>query len=206
MAILYKFELVNDNDIPDVYQPTYYLAFTICLLLFILYGILGLFDMYKNIHSMIIPEIPNISRSSFIYAYVFGYVVFILRIIVNLITLYVFVIIIMLAFYTVWWIIKDESTEWINNAADIIWSITVYIFGIFLTIHFYVIFLFFIPIVLAFILQLYSKFIDIPLLKLENENDMKKIMLTHHKIMIFLLVTFFYLGIIAYIFNWQLLS
>jgi hypothetical protein len=209
MAIFHKF------GSGTLYQPSYSLPLSICIILFTLYGILGLFDMNKNIHAMTIVELPTISQSSFIYAYVFGYVSFIMRIIVNLITLYVFVLIIMLSFSTIWIIINtkvgkdmtgaDITNIWINNTADIIWSVSVYILGIFLTVQFYAIFFFFIPIILAIILQLYSKFIDFPVLKLENEKDMKRIMITHHKIIIFLLVLFFFLGIMAYVFNWSFL-
>ena len=211
MAIFHKFDSLVSGAL---YQPSYKLPLSICILLFTLYGILGLFDMNKNIHTMTIVELPAISQSSFIYAYVFGYVSFIIRIIVNLITLYVFVLIIMLSFSTIWLIINitnnkcggentgaDMTNIWINNTADIIWSISVYILGIFLTVQFYAIFFFFVPIILAIILQLYSKFIDIPVLKLENEKDMKRIMITHHKLMIFLLVLFFFLGIMAFVFN-----
>ena len=204
MAILYEFD--SNINSSTIYLPTYKLALTVCVLLFTLYGVLGLFDMNKNVYSMTIVELSTLTNGSYIYAYLFGYIIFIIRIIVNLLTLYVFILIIMISFSTIWFIIKDdEKKKWIENTSDIIWSISVYILGILLNPQFYFIFIIFIPAFIWIILVLYTRFIDIKTIKLENEPDRINIMTSHHNILIFMMLVFFFLGICAFIFNWLLL-
>ena len=113
----------------------------------------------------------------------------------------------MLCFSTIWFLIKEDNGKgMMANTTDVIWSVTVNMLGIFVNINFYYIFLIFIPILLGIIVITYTGFIDVKVIKLENEKDMKKIIVTHHKLLIFLLVLFFALGIMAFVFRWQVIN
>jgi hypothetical protein len=202
MPILHEFPKNFDKYI--IFGQEYNSALSVSIVIFTLYGILGLFDMNKNIHTLTIEELPNITRGGMIYSYVFGFTQYIIKVIINVFTLYIFVLIIMLCFSTIWFLIKEEDGKgMMANTTDVIWSVTVNILGIFVNINFYYIFFLFIPVLIGLIIITYTGFIDVKLIKLENEKDMKKIVVTHHKLLIFLLITFFALGIMSFVFAWQ---
>ena len=206
MPILHEFPKTN-FDKYIVFSPEYASALSVSVLIFTLYGILGLFDMNKNIYTLTVDELPNVTRGGLIYSYVFGFINFIIKVIINIFTLYIFVLIIMLCFSTIWFLIKEDNGKgMMANTTDVIWSVTVNMLGIFVNINFYYIFLIFIPILLGIIVITYTGFIDVKVIKLENEKDMKKIIVTHHKLLIFLLVLFFALGIMAFVFRWQVIN
>jgi hypothetical protein len=206
MSILHEFKKypVSVKTItPIMYKSDYVTSIITTLLLFTLYGILGLFEMNKYIHSVTIAELPTLTRGSFIYAYVFGYVILIIRIMTNLLTLFIFITIILVSFSTVWYLVKeDEKKKWNDGIIDIIWTIALYVIGIICNFHFYAIFFIYIPFFLIIILTIYTKFIDFKNFKLESENDKMKLMTTHHKLFIFMIIVLFFLGIGGFIFNW----
>lgn len=203
MPILHEFPKDTLNQY-TIFNPEYESALAISIVIFVLYGILGLFDMNKNIYGLTVDELPDVTRSGLIYSYVFGFTQYIIKVIINIFTVYIFILIIMLCFSTIWFLVKeDNGKSMMANTTDVIWSVTANILGIFININFYYIFFLFIPVLLTFIVITYTGFIDVKNIKLENEQDMKKIIVTHHKLLIFLLIVFFALGVFSFVLVWQ---
>lgn len=206
------------NEALDIYNELYLKVFAVSATLFLLYSIINLIEMNKYIKDFNILNIEETSRGRFIYSYMAGYFMFVLKVILALVTLFILLLIIRVAIATLISVftainkkkqkggastIADSlKTETLNKVEQAVSSNMRLILGFVTTKPFIIIFLVIVPIFLFFVLLAYSTFYNPEHIQEVNKDESGRIMLTHHGFLVFLISSLFTIAFIYSIYLW----
>ena len=188
-------------------------AFIISGTLFSLYTILSLIDVNGIIKSYNILDIDNTSRSTIIFAYIGGYYMFILKLIIYLLTLFILVTIIRIGVVVILSMFKQQlktgggaseiKAQYGGAISDIIQAAVLDNLKIFLGFFSvpklsYFIFIFFVLIPLMYLFSLYTitSMYDQKRLQNESQEHITSILNTHHHNLLFIMSCFIVIGIL----------
>ena len=85
------------NEALDIYDELYLKVFAVSATLFLLYSVINLIEMNKYIIDFNILNVAETPRGRFIYSYLAGYFMFVLKVILALVTLFILLLIIRVA-------------------------------------------------------------------------------------------------------------
>lgn len=204
----------------DIYSPSALMAVMLSGTLFLLYSVINLIDMNGYIKDFNILDVGTCTRATMIYAYIAGYYMFLLKVIIALVTLFILTLIIRIAVSTIIDIFAPKPGQAGGAAAihagaiasanlmsvEVVRSNLKYILGYITLRTFVILFLVIIPIFLFFAIFAYSKFYNQEHIQSENNNEAPKIMSTHHNFLIYLIVSLFAITFIYSIYMWFLTS
>jgi hypothetical protein len=205
----------------DIYSPTALMAVMLSATLFLLYSIINLIDMNGYIKNFNILDVGTYDRGTMIYAYIAGYYMFLLKVIIALITLFILTLILRITVSTIMDVFTQKSNLQSGGAAqiqagaaesvnlmknEVVRSNLKYILGFTILKSFVILFLIIIPLFLFFALFAYTKFYDQEQVQNHDKNNAPKIMLTHHNFLIYLIVSLFIITFIYSIYLWFKIS
>lgn len=199
----------------NIYSPSFLKAFMLSSLLFLLYGIINLIDANGYILNFNVLDVDVTSRGLMVYAYLSGYYMLILKIVIALITLFVLTLIIRVAVATViriftpsqngggaYAIMQGASFDVSNKVAEAVMGNMRYLLSFVTSTTFITIFLVIIPLFMFFVLMSYSRFYNQNVIKSENMNDAPRIMLTNHYFLMFIISSLFAVGFVFSVYLW----
>ncbi len=206
------------NDAIETYNPMFLKAFLVSATLFLLYSIINLIDMSGFIRDFNILNVSETPRSRFIYAYIAGYFMFVLKVVLALVTLFVLILIIRIVIAALIYIftaIKKEKQEGgansiasemkaavMNKVESAVKSNMRWLLGFITLKEFAIIFLVIVPIFLFFVVLAYSMFYNQQhILDVDNQES-QRIMWTHHNFMMFLISSLFAIAFIYATYLW----
>jgi len=201
----------------DIYSYSALMAVMFSGILFLLYSVINLIEMNGYIKNFNILDVSTCNRGTIIYAYLAGYYMFLLKVIIALVTLFILTLIIRIAISTIVNIFTTKPESQSGGASQIqkgaaesanLMKVEVvrtnlkYILGFAILKTFVILFLIFIPLFLFFALFAYSRFFNQQHIIRDNNNEAPKIMLTHHNFLIYLIVCLFIITFVYSIFLW----
>jgi hypothetical protein len=203
------------TDALGTYDPMFMKAFLLSAVLFLLYSIINLIDINGYIKNYNILDVDSVSRGTMVYAYMSGYFMFVLKVVIALVTLFILTLIIRIAVATVIRIftpkkqsggasiiMQGAASDMTNKVAEAVTSNMRYLLAFITSPSFIVIFLVIVPIFLFFALLGYSRFYNQEHIKQENSNEAPRIMTTHHNFLLFLISSLFTIGFIFTVYLW----
>lgn len=205
------------GDSIEIYSPKALMAVILSGTLFLLYSIINLIDMSSYIKNFNILDVGSYTRATMIYAYIAGYFMFLLKVIIALITLFILTLIIRIAISTIIDIFDNGQPQNGGGAAiihagaiesanlisiEVVRSNLKYILGFMTLNSFIILFLVLIPIFLFFGVSAYSKFYNQEHIMNENQDEAPRIMTTHHNFLVYLIVSLFIITFIYSIAIW----
>lgn len=203
------------DDVLDIYSPSLLAAFMLSSLFFLLYGVINLIDTNNYIKEFNILDIGTVNRGSLIYAYVAGYYMFVLKVIIALVTIFVLTLIIRIAVTTMIGIFTNKQTggdsrkimhgaafSVANKIEEAVFGNMRYLLSFMTTGTFVIIFLILIPLFLFFFMLVYVRFFNVEVINEENLNESPKIMITYHHSMMYLLTSFFLVAFLFSLYIW----
>lgn len=196
-------------------KPYSLLPFMLGSLLFLLYGILNIIDMNEYILNFNVIDIDQITRSGIIYAYLAGYYIFILKVIIALLTLFILTLIIRIIVATITSIFISRAQEggadqikymasnkFKQHLHETICANMKWLLSFIINETFIILFLVIIPLFLLFVLLAYSHFYNKENIKNENQSEAPKIMLTNHNFLVYLIFSIFIVTFIYSVYIW----
>lgn len=203
------------SDVLDVYKPSFLGPFALSATLFLLYGIINLVETNTIIKNFNVLDFMQSSRSSLTYAYTAGHYLFMLKLVIALVTLFVLTLIIRIAVVTVIHIFTPQKQEggalhiMIGAASDIsnkvmeaVLSNMKYILGFMTLKSFIITFLVIIPIfILVFGIVFFRSF-NQELMKNEDTENAPRIMTTQHHYVMFMMVSLVIISFLFLIGHW----
>lgn len=188
-------------------------AFVVSGTLFILYMILTLIDINDTIKSYNILDIDNTTRGTMVYAYLSGYFMFVLKLIIAILTIFVLVTIIRISIIVVFSVLKNltfqsggrkyyqlggegEAEDLIKTAVTSNFRLFFGFFTVPDLAYFIVLYLVIIPLVFLFFLYTIVKFYDQNQIEKENKNEAANILNTNHHYILFVMSTLISMGVI----------
>ena len=197
------------------YDPAFLKAFLVSAVLFLLYGIINLIDINGYIKNFNILDVDSVARGTMVYAYVSGYFMFVLKVVIALITLFILTLIIRIAVSTVIRIftpqkqsggaaaiMRGAAVDTSNKVAEAVTANMRWLLSFMTSPTFLIIFLVIIPIFFLFVLLAYSRFYNQENIKAENMNEAPKIMTTHHNFLVFVMSSLFAIAFIFTVYLW----
>lgn len=202
--------------------------FAVASLLFLLYAIYNLIDMSQYIRNLNITEPSDINKTKFVYIYMAGYFIFIMRLLIALITVFVLILIIRIAISAVinmFGLSQGEGQEGgkgkqIGGASDIMFGAAsgasnVVAEAVFANMRgilsfvicpiFILIFLIVIPLFLLFFLIAYVQFYN-PSEVASKGDKAARIMLTHHHFLMFTISSIFVICFAYSCYYWAIVT
>ncbi len=206
------------NEALGVYDPIYLKAFMVSATLFLLYSIINLIDLNGYIKEFNILDVASTPRGRFVFAYMGGYFMFILKVVLALLTLFILLLIIRIAVSTLIYVftaIKKEkqvggagplasklAADVMNKVQEAVSSNMRWLLGFITCKPFIIIFLVIVPIFLFFVLLAYSMFYNPEHIQEVNMTEAPRIMLTHHGFFMFLISSIFTISFIYAVYLW----
>jgi hypothetical protein len=207
-------------DSIDIYSPSALMAVMLSGTLFLLYSVINLIDMNGYIKNFNILDVGTSTRAMMIYAYISGYYMFLLKVVIALVTLFILTLIIRIAVSTIIDIFSNKKDQ-SGGAAEIhagaiasahLMSVEVvrsnlkYILGYITLNTFVILYLIIIPVFLFFGIFAYLKFYNQEHVQSENNNEAPRIMATHHNFLVYLIVSLFTITFLYSIYMWFIKS
>jgi len=205
----------------DIYSATALMAVMLSATLFLLYSVINLIDMNGYIKNFNVLDVGTYDKGTMIYAYIAGYYMFLLKVIIALVTLFILTLILRVAVSTIVDVFTPKPNSQSGGAAEIhagaaesanlmknevVRSNLKYILGFTILKSFVILFLILIPLFLFFTLFAYSKFYNQQHVQNNNKDNAPKIMLTHHNFLIYLIVCLFIITFIYSVYLWFKIS
>lgn len=206
------------NEALDTYNSLYIKAFFVSATLFLLYSVINLIEMDKFIKDFNILDIAQTPRGRFIYSYVSGYFMFVLKVILSLVTLFILLLIIRIAVAALIFVftaIKKKKQEGgasaiadalkkavMDKVEQAVTSNMRILLGFVTSKPFIIIFLVIVPIFLFFVTLAYSMFYNPEHIQQVNNNESGRIMWTHHGFMMILISSIVLIAFIYSVFLW----
>jgi hypothetical protein len=197
------------------------IAFTVSLILFFAYMILELINLNSNIRDMDILNIETTSRATLVYTYVTGYLRFIFKLTMKLLTLGILISIILWIILTIFELLGGgQSGGKYNSAAElrggslgelsakfknIAVTVIMHIMGTYFLRNFIFIFLVIIPLFLLFFTMMFSQFYDPKIILAKDGVNAPNITETNHNYMIMVITTLVVFGLLKLLIDYVLL-
>lgn len=200
------------------YDPAIVKAFCVSATLFLLYAVINLIDTSDYIKNYNILDVTSTPRGRMIYAYLSGYFMFILKVVLALVTLFVLILIIRIAVATlihIFTAIKKKKQKGgagmmassmvegtMGKVEEAVHSNVLWFLAFVTSKPFIIVFLVIIPIFLFFVLLAYSRFYNPDHIKETTLDKGPRIMGTHHSFLMFLLSSLFGIAFIYTVYLW----
>jgi hypothetical protein len=205
----------------ETYKPENMGAFMVGSAFFFLYGIQTLIDINVYIQELNITDLSTVNRATLVYSYMAGYFVFIIRLLIALMTIFLLILIVRIIIATVismfghgggqqggaalkggaQAIMAGAAMESSNVVSTAVKTNMKWILGFITSPIFFVMFLIVIPCFLFLFLLVYIFFFDKNVVSTEPEKA-TRIMLTHHFYLMFIITSLFVMCFFYCIYFW----
>lgn len=186
------------DDKLDLFNPEFKMQISISYLFFIAYSVINIMDMNEYIINLNVTKTEDSTRSSLIYAYIFGYYSYIMKMFMGLITLLIIITLIRILVITIFCSVVEKNTEKIGSiiSSGIMENIRL-LLGFMLNPSFLIMFLFVIPAFVYIFMIPLTSFFNKKTVQIDDASVQEKIMKTNH---ILTMLTIVFLMIISSIF------
>lgn len=191
----------------DLFNPEFKMQISISYLFFIAYSIINIIDMNEFIINLNVNKVEDSTRWSLIYAYIFGYYSYIMKMFLGLITLLIIITLIRILVITIFCSVVEKNTEKIGTIIEsgIMENIRL-LLGFMINPIFLIMFLFVIPVFIFVFLIPLTSFYNTPIIKKEDNLKQDYIMKTNHNLTMLLIVFIMIISSIFCYYMWFVAS
>jgi hypothetical protein len=184
--------------------------------LFVLYGIINLIDTNNVIKNFNVLDVSQSTRSTLVYAYTAGHYMFMLKLVIALVTLFVLTLIIRIAVVTVIHIFTPQeqqggavnimigaASNLSNKVMEAVTSNMKYVLGFMTPSAFIIVYLVIIPIFVLLFMMVFVRTYDQNIIKNENKDNAPRIMETQHHYLMMFLASLVFMSFVFLIIDWM---
>jgi hypothetical protein len=185
-------------------------AFLTSVLVFVMYMFINVVEMHNFMQVFGVYEFETLTRRSMIYSYMAGYALLVLRILINMFTIFILTLLIRVVVVSVIHIIKGGGEDEVpipqevkkSAFQNVLRSNVEWLLGVFTINGFVITFFFVIPVFLFFFLWLYSAMFNKKTMQEDNENEIPLILHTHHNFIVLFITSIMVMSMVALFFVW----
>lgn len=189
------------KDIINMYRPSMVIPFAVSLFVFFLYMILQIIDMNSFVKGMDILDASKTNKGTLVFAYLVGYISFLFKLILQLLTLVVLLTLIFWIIVGMTHMLKDSQSGGGNYGSvrelrggeggdagekmkKVGIKVVTYLMGLFFVKNFFIVFIFIVPVFILFFTIMYAQFYDRDIMRKKDKEKEALIMGTNHNFMI----------------------
>lgn len=188
------------KDIINMYSPSMVIPFAVSLFVFFLYMMLQIIDLNSFVKGMEILDASKANKGTLVFAYVAGYISFLFKLMLQLLTLVVLLTLIFWIIVGMTHMLKDSQSGGGNYGSvrelrggeggdvgekmkKVAIKVVTYLMGLFFVKNFFIVFVFIVPVFILFFTIMYVQFYDRDIMRKKDKEKEALIMSTNHNFM-----------------------